>query len=96
MVEITVCVELIWRVCCRDKARVSQEASERHANADKSLAEMKMKNQVLQAEVDSLNATDRYGNLATIKSNEKRIAQTNELIEKQVKIVTIQAVPRRP
>ena len=64
---------------------------ERHANADKSLQEMKSKNQVLQAEVDSLNATDRYGNLQTIKSNEKRIAQTNDLIEKQVKIVTTEA-----
>lgn len=72
----------------RDKARVSQEAHERHANADKSLAEMRSKNQVLQAEVDALNAADRYGNLATIKSNEKRIALTNEIIEKQVIIVT--------
>ena len=64
---------------------------ERHANADKSLQEMKSKNQVLQEEVDSLNATDRYGNLQTIKSNEKRIAQTNDLIEKQVEIVTTEA-----
>jgi hypothetical protein len=63
---------------------------------------MKSKNQALQAEIDDLNAKDRYGNLATIKvsrlhaarffcpsesislqSNEKRIAQTKQLIEKQ-------------
>jgi hypothetical protein len=48
---------------------------------------MKSKNDALQAEVDELNAKDRYGNLATIKSNEKRIAQTKELIVKQEKIV---------
>lgn len=34
-----------------------------------------------------MNAKDRYGNLATIKSNEKRIAQTKELIAKQEKVV---------
>jgi hypothetical protein len=48
---------------------------------------MKNKTSALQAEVDSLNAKDRYGNLATIKSNEKRIAQTKELIAKQEKVV---------
>lgn len=76
---------------CRDKARVSVDARERHANADKSLGEMKSKIQALQAEVDELNARDRYGNLAAIKSNEKRIAQTKELVEKQEKMVAEEA-----
>jgi hypothetical protein len=48
---------------------------------------MKSKNEALQAEVDELNLKDRYGNLATIKSNEKRIAQTKELIAKQEQLV---------
>ncbi len=68
---------------CRDKSRISVDAHERHANAAKSLADMKNKISTLQAEVDELNAKDRYGNLATIKNNEKRIAQTKELVEKQ-------------
>ncbi len=38
-------------------------------------------------QVDELNAKDRYGHLATIKSNEKRIAQTKELIANQEKVV---------
>lgn len=70
---------------------MSVDARERHANADKSLAEMKSKIQALQAEVDELNARDRYGNLAAIKSNEKRIAQTKELVEKQEKVVAEEA-----
>jgi hypothetical protein len=52
---------------------------------------MKSKIQTLQAEVDELNARDRYGNLAAIKSNEKRIAQTKELVEKQEKMVAEEA-----
>ena len=66
---------------------MATDAQERHTNASKSLAEMKSKTNALQAEVDALNAKDRYGNLATIKSNEKRIAQTKELIAKQEKVV---------
>jgi peptidoglycan hydrolase CwlO-like protein len=75
----------------RDKSRISVDAQERHGNAAKSLADMKSKIATLQAEVDELNAKDRYGNLATIKSNEKRIAQTKELVEKQEATVAQEA-----